>query len=105
MWSSELAQRVEKVNLCRLAICIDSVLFTLLLFAPNIECIVKYMYVRIRPNYRTVRLDFSKLLNKLVVKYSPNKGTLQRKIHRGVHKAFARSYFMTFFIKTYVVLV
>ena len=30
----------------------------------------------IRPNYRTVRLDFSKLLNKLVVKYQPNKGTL-----------------------------
>ena len=31
---------------------------------------------RIRPNYRTVRLDFSKLLDKLVVKYQPNKGTL-----------------------------
>ena len=31
---------------------------------------------RIWPNYHTVRLDFSKLLNKLVVKYQPNKGTL-----------------------------
>ena len=31
---------------------------------------------RIRPNYRTVPLDFSKLLNKLVVNYQPNKGTL-----------------------------
>ena len=30
---------------------------------------------RIQPNYRTVRLDFSKLLNKLVVNYQPNKGT------------------------------
>ena len=31
---------------------------------------------RIRPNYRTVHLDFSKLRNKLVVNYQPNKGTL-----------------------------
>ena len=30
----------------------------------------------IRPNYHTVCLDFSKLLNKLVVRYQPNKGTL-----------------------------
>ena len=29
----------------------------------------------IRPNYHTVRLDFSKLLHKLVAKYQPNKGT------------------------------
>ena len=34
-----------------------------------------YMY-RIRPNYRTVRLDFPKLLNKLLAKYQRNKGTL-----------------------------
>ena len=31
---------------------------------------------RIRPNYRTVGLGFSKALGKLVVKYSPNKSTL-----------------------------
>ena len=39
------------------------------------EGVVNVSY-RIRPNYRTVRLEFSKLLNKLVVKYQPNKGTL-----------------------------
>ena len=31
---------------------------------------------RIRPTYRTVRLGLSKALGNLVVKYSPNKGTL-----------------------------
>ena len=36
-------------------------------------CADKY---RSQPNYRTMCLDFSKLLNKLVVKYQPNKGTL-----------------------------
>ena len=40
----------------------------------------------IRPNYSTVGLDFLKLLNKLVVKYRPNKGTFQRKISRGLHE-------------------
>ena len=36
------------------------------------KTIFKY---RIRPNYRTVCLDFSKLLNKHLVKYQLNKGT------------------------------
>ena len=37
------------------------------------------LYYRIRPNYRTVRLGFSKLLGKLVIKYvaSYTKGTLK----------------------------
>ena len=34
------------------------------------------MRYHIQPNYRTVHLGFSKALGKLVVKYSPNKGTL-----------------------------
>ena len=38
------------------------------------HCIKNY---HIRPNYRTVRLNFSKALGKLVVKYPPNKGTLE----------------------------
>ena len=29
------------------------------------------LYYRIRPNYRTVRLDFSKILGHFVVKYVP----------------------------------
>ena len=37
---------------------------------------IQYQKYRIRPNYCTVRLDFSKLLKKLAVKYQPNKGTL-----------------------------
>ena len=41
---------------------------------------------RVRPNYRTVRLNFSKALGKLVVKYPPNKGTLERKSNRGLHE-------------------
>ena len=40
---------------------------------PILQCRADY---RIRPDYHTVRLDFSKLLNKLLVKYPPNKGTL-----------------------------
>ena len=36
---------------------------------------------RIQPNYRTVRIGFSKMLGKLVVKYVPTytKGTLLKK--------------------------
>ena len=41
---------------------------------------------RIRPNYRTVRLNFLKALGKLVIKYPPNKGTLGRKSNRGLHE-------------------
>ena len=46
---------------------------------------VKIIY-RIRPNYRTVRLNFSKALGKLAVKYPSNKGTLERKSNRGLHE-------------------
>ena len=44
-----------------------------------VEKLKKY---RIRPNYRTVRLDFSKLLNKLLVKYQPNRGTFLKKVQQ-----------------------
>ena len=39
------------------------------------------MAYRIQPNYRTVRIGFSKMLGKLVVKYVPTytKGTLLKK--------------------------
>ena len=39
---------------------------------------------RIQPNYCTVRLCFSRLLKRVVVKYPPKKGTLYRKISRGL---------------------
>ena len=38
--------------------------------------ILWHLIYRIRSNYRTVRLGFSKLLDKRVVKYPPNKGAL-----------------------------
>ena len=37
----------------------------------------------IHPNYCSVHLDFTKLLEKHVMKYPPNKGILQRKISKG----------------------
>ena len=66
---------------------------------------------RIRPNYRTMRLGFSKLLGKLVVKYVPTytKGTLKKKDQRRTYQMndayaiFKRFFFLFFFIKTYVV--
>ena len=42
----------------------------------------------IQPNYHTVLLNFLKILNKLLVKYPPNKGTLSRKISRGLNDAY-----------------
>ena len=41
---------------------------------------------RILPNYHTMHLGFSKLLEKIVAKYPPNKRTLTRKISRGLHE-------------------
>ena len=62
-------------------------------------------YYRIRPYYRTLRLGFSKLLEKLAVKYPPYKGKLQTKLSRGLYEERNNNayYFLIFFVKTYVV--
>ena len=67
---------------------------------------VKY---RIRPNYRTVRLSFSKLLGKLVIKYvsTYTKATLKqisaKDLSNDAYAIFLCFLFLIFFIKAYVV--
>ena len=60
---------------------------------------------RIQPNYRTVRIGFSKMLGKLVVKYVPTytKGTLLKKLRKDLsnnaYAMFLYVFFVVFFIK------
>ena len=59
---------------------------------------------RIRSNYRTVRLGFSKLLEKLL-KYLPTyiKGTLKKRSAKDLSNYTYSILFLIFFIKAYVV--
>ena len=69
----------------------------------NVYIISKLKLYRIRPNYSTVRLDFSKLLNKLVVKYHLIRAHFKERSAESVlNDAFA-ILFSDFLIKTYVV--
>ena len=57
---------------------------------------------RIQPNYRTVRIGFSKMLGKLVVKYVPTytKGTLLKQLRTHqimLMRCFCRVFFFFFF--------
>ena len=78
-----------------------------LLFHRSCACVI----YRIQPNYRTVRLGFSKMLGKRVVKHVPTctKGTLQNKkknvkdLSIMLMRCFCMSFFFIFFIKAYVV--
>ena len=63
---------------------------------------------RIQSNYRTVRIGFSKMLGKLVVKYVPTyiKGTLKKKLQKTYQIMLMRCFCMFFFnflYKAYVV--
>ena len=66
---------------------------------------------RIQPNYRTVRLGFSEMLGKLVVKYIPTytKGTLKKKKKKNAMFLYVCIFFFFFFFvfdfpcKAYVV--
>ena len=59
---------------------------------------------RIRPNYRTMRLGFSKLLEKLL-KYVPTyiKGTLKKRSAKDLSNYTYSILFLIFFTKAYVV--
>ena len=54
---------------------------------------------RIQPNYRTVRIGFSKMLGKLVVKYVPTytKGTLLKKNCEKTYQIMLMRFFFFFF--------
>ena len=58
---------------------------------------------RIRPNYRTVCLGFSKALGKLAVKYPPNKDSSTEDFMRSIFTDAYAILFSVFFIEAYVV--
>ena len=61
-----------------------------------------YLKYLIPPNYRTVRLSFSKILGKLVVKYVPtyNKSTLKKSAKDLSNDAYAMFFFSDFLHKS-----
>ena len=65
--------------------------------------LLKCIY-RIRPNYRTMRLGFSKLLEKLL-RYVPTyiKGTLKKRSAKDLSNYTYSILFLIFFIKAYAV--
>ena len=68
-----------------------------------VRCSITY---RIQPNYRTVRIGFSKMLGKLVVKYVPTytKGTLLiKKLRKDLSNNAYAIFFFNFLYKACVV--